>query len=84
MKLHRSAFSKRRMFTAGTMSAALIATSFLTTIGNPASAASNKPILVGVSLSLTGDFSADGIAFKQGYELWAKDTNAKGGLITRN
>jgi branched-chain amino acid transport system substrate-binding protein len=83
MKLHRSAFSKRRMFTAGTMSAALIATSFLTTIGNPASAASNKPILVGVSLSLTGDFSADGIAFKQGYELWAKDTNAKGGLLGR-
>ena len=45
--------------------------------------AAQKPILVGVSLSLTGDFSADGIAFKQGYTLWAKDINAKGGLLGR-
>jgi len=45
--------------------------------------AAPKPILVGVSLSLTGDFSADGIAFKQGYTLWAKDINAKGGLLGR-
>ena len=82
MKLHTSKFSKRRALTAGTISAALIATSFLTTIGNPASAAA-KPILIGVSLSLTGDFSADGIAFKQGYQLWAKDTNDKGGLLGR-
>ena len=45
--------------------------------------AAPKPILVGVSLSLTGDFSPDGIAFKQGYTLWAKDINAKGGLLGR-
>jgi branched-chain amino acid transport system substrate-binding protein len=45
--------------------------------------AAGKPIKIGVSLSLTGDFSADGIAFKQGYTLWAKDVNAKGGLLGR-
>ncbi len=82
MELHRSKVSKRRLITAGTMSAVLIATSFISTLGASASA-KTKPILIGVSLSLTGDFSADGIAFKQGYMLWAKDINAKGGLLGR-
>ncbi|OIQ80847.1 hypothetical protein GALL_373900 [mine drainage metagenome] len=82
MELHRSKFSKRRLITAGTMSVALIATSFVSSLGAAASA-TTKPIKIGVSLSLTGDFSADGIAFKQGYVLWAKDINAKGGLLGR-
>jgi branched-chain amino acid transport system substrate-binding protein len=38
------------------------------------------PITIGVSLSLTGDFSADGKFMEQGYDLWAQDVNAKGGL----
>ena len=42
--------------------------------------ANSTPITIGASLSLTGDFSADGQAFKQGYELWAKDVNANGGI----
>ena len=44
------------------------------------------PITIGASLSLTGranDFSADGQAFERGYELWAKDVNAHGGLLGR-
>jgi branched-chain amino acid transport system substrate-binding protein len=45
------------------------------------------PVTIGVSLSLTGssanDFSADGQAFERGYELWAKDVNAHGGLLGR-
>src|SRR5512146_1836768 len=45
--------------------------------------ASGAPISIGASLSLTGDFSADGVAFKQGYELWAKDVNAAGGILGR-
>jgi len=44
---------------------------------------SSTPIKIGVSLSLTGDFSADGKAFQQGYQLWADDINAKGGLLGR-
>ncbi len=39
------------------------------------------PITIGVSLSLTGDFSGDGKALQQGYDLWAADVNAKGGLL---
>jgi branched-chain amino acid transport system substrate-binding protein len=42
-----------------------------------------KPIKIGVSLSLSGDFSADGKAFQQGYQLWADAINAKGGLLGR-
>src|SRR6202034_3690980 len=48
-----------------------------------ASASSTAPITIGISLSLTGDFSTDGLAFKQGYELWAKDVNAAGGILGR-
>ena len=47
------------------------------------SSGSKSPIKIGVSLSLTGDFSADGKAFQQGYQLWAKTINANGGLLGR-
>ena len=48
--------------------------------GSPTNTA---PITIGASLSLTGDFSDDGVAFRQGYELWAKDVNAAGGIMGR-
>jgi len=35
------------------------------------------PITIGISLSLSGDFSADGKYFQQGYQLWADTVNAK-------
>jgi branched-chain amino acid transport system substrate-binding protein len=44
---------------------------------------SSKPILIGASLSLTGGFSTDGLAFDRGYKLWVKDENAAGGLLGR-
>src|ERR1019366_4862103 len=47
------------------------------------SSKSSAPITIGVSLSLTGDFSADGKAFQQGYQLWADGINAEGGLLGR-
>ncbi len=51
---------------------------------SPAQGSGSKtPILIGASLSLTGDFSADGIAYKRGYELWAHDVNAAGGINGR-
>jgi branched-chain amino acid transport system substrate-binding protein len=49
------------------------------------SASSSKsagpPITIGTSLSLSGDFSADGQAFQRGYQLWAADQNKAGGLL---
>ena len=47
------------------------------------SPSNTKPILIGASLSLTGDFSADGQAFERGYKLWASDVNSSGGLLGR-
>jgi branched-chain amino acid transport system substrate-binding protein len=44
-------------------------------------AATKTPITIGASVSLTGDFSADGQAFKRGYQLWAADVNRAGGLL---
>jgi len=39
------------------------------------------PILIGTSLSLTGDFSVDGQAFQRGYNLWVQTINKNGGLL---
>jgi branched-chain amino acid transport system substrate-binding protein len=44
---------------------------------------STGPITIGASLSETGQFSADGQAFKAGYELWVQDVNKSGGLLGR-
>jgi branched-chain amino acid transport system substrate-binding protein len=50
---------------------------------NTSSPTNTKPIVIGASLSLTGDFSDDGQAFQKGYQLWASDVNAHGGLLGR-
>src|SRR3954470_1543409 len=44
---------------------------------------SNGPIKSGSSLPLTGEFSQPGTAAQQGYKVWAKMVNAKGGLLGR-
>ena len=44
---------------------------------------SSAPILIGASLSLSGDFSTDGIAYERGYQLWASEINSHGGLLGR-
>ena len=46
-------------------------------------AKSSSPILIGASLSLTGDFSTDGQAFQKGYNLWASQVNGHGGILGR-
>ena len=45
------------------------------------SGSSKTTVVVGTSLSLTGDFSADGQAFQRGYQLWLQDINKSGGLL---
>ena len=49
----------------------------------PSGGASKSPLLIGASLSLTGDFSADGQAYQKGYEFWAGQVNARGGILGR-
>jgi branched-chain amino acid transport system substrate-binding protein len=51
--------------------------------GSGGAGGAKPPLLIGASLSLTGDFSADGQAYERGYELWEHDINASGGLLGR-
>ena len=44
---------------------------------------SSKPISIGASLPLTGDFSEPGKAAQQGYQVWQKMVNDQGGLLGR-
>lgn len=68
----------------GILSLLSVSLLLLAACGSTATTASNsKPIEIGVSLSLTGDFQADGVAFQQGYQLWADDINKQGGLLGR-
>ena len=39
--------------------------------------------MIGASLSLPGDFSADGQAFQKGYSLWVSEVNSQGGILGR-
>ena len=53
-----------------------------TTATTPSSQ-NTAPIKIGISLSFSGDFSADGMAFEQGYQLWADAVNKSGGILGR-
>lgn len=69
---------------AGTVLAACSSTSSnasATTSGGGTSSSTTSPVTIGASLSLSGDFSADGQAFERGYKLWATDVNKNGGLL---
>jgi branched-chain amino acid transport system substrate-binding protein len=44
---------------------------------------SKDPVVVGISLPLTGDFSQPGGEAKKGYEIWRDQVNADGGLLGR-
>jgi branched-chain amino acid transport system substrate-binding protein len=48
-----------------------------------AAADTSKPIVVGISLPLTGDFSQPGGEAKRGYEVWASQVNKAGGILGR-
>jgi branched-chain amino acid transport system substrate-binding protein len=51
--------------------------------GGSTKTADAKPLKIGASLPLTGDFSEPGKAAQQGYEVWESMINEKGGLLGR-
>ena len=51
--------------------------------GATSSAKAGTPLVVGASVSLTGDFADSGKAVQRGYQLWANEVNAKGGILGR-
>lgn len=86
MKLHY--FSRLRKTLYASITASLILLFVAACGGTPATSTTptpvnTTPIKIGISLSFSGDFSADGLAFQQGYQLWAADVNKAGGLLGR-
>ena len=86
MKLHYFTRLRKTLFASITASLLLL---FVVACGGSSTAsttptpANTTPIKIGISLSFSGDFSADGQAFQQGYQLWAADINKAGGLLGR-
>ena len=76
MRLHAT-----RLCALATATALASATLAACSSGNNNSNNGHNPIVIGASLSLTGDFSTDGQAFERGYELWQSYVNSHGGLL---
>ena len=79
---------RNRLWRVGLASTALVVAAALaacsSSSGNSDSSAGSKaPLVIGASVSLTGDFADSGKAVKAGYELWASTVNAKGGILGR-
>jgi branched-chain amino acid transport system substrate-binding protein len=51
--------------------------------GSTSASGSTQPLVIGISLSQTGDFSDPGKAAERGYQLWADNVNANGGILGR-
>ena len=83
---HYAARLWKALYASATMSLVLL---FVVACGGQSSTSTTPtpgnttPIKIGISLSLSGDFSADGKAFEQGYQLWQTDVNKSGGLLGR-
>jgi branched-chain amino acid transport system substrate-binding protein len=67
---------------AGLAAAAALA-AVAATAGGAAAHGAAGPVKIGISLSLSGDFSDSGKAARRGYNLWAKVVNGHGGLLGR-
>jgi branched-chain amino acid transport system substrate-binding protein len=76
---------RTNLFLAGALICMLLLSACVTsnssTSSNSGSAIPAGPIKIGVSLSLTGDDSADGQATQQGYDTWEAYVNSHGGLL---
>jgi len=66
------------------LAAAAVALAALAAVAGQAQARNTAgPIKIGISLSLSGDFSDSGKAAERGYKLWASTVNAHGGVLGR-
>ncbi|TPQ21628.1 amino acid ABC transporter substrate-binding protein [Streptomyces sporangiiformans] len=68
--------------TVGTLALVLVASGCVSG-GSNSEDSPDDPIVIGVSLPLTGDFSEPGKGVERGYKAWAKIVNDKGGLLGR-
>jgi ABC-type branched-subunit amino acid transport system substrate-binding protein len=75
--------ARTRLGAAVFVSAAALAVSACAASGSAASGASAGPITIGMSLPMTGQVADLSKSGYQGYELWASQVNAAGGLLGR-
>ena len=75
LRNHRSRHAVR--FSAATVVAVALVVSGCSSSKSKSKA--SGPLVIGASISLTGDFSDSGKAVQAGYQLWAGTVNAKGG-----
>jgi branched-chain amino acid transport system substrate-binding protein len=75
--------SARHLRTFGAIWALSLLLMTVAACGGSSAPANTTPIKIGFTVSLTGDFSDDGKAIQQGYQLWADNINAHGGLLGR-
>ena len=81
MRPHGTRFlSLTAVAAAAAIALAACSSSTTTTPSSSSGGATKSPILIGTSLSQTGDFSVDGQAFERGYDLWVQNINKTGGL----
>ena len=64
-----------------TLALGAIITLTTTAAGGSSAHASGRTVTIGISLSLSGDFSDSGKAAMRGYQLWRDVVNAHGGLL---
>jgi len=79
---------RNRLWHAGPAGAVLVLAAALAACSSSSdnsgsSTGSKAPLVIGASVSLTGDFADSGKAVKAGYDLWASMVNAKGGILGR-
>lgn len=68
----------------GTLAIAALTISACSATGDqPEGGGSDDPIVIGISLPLTGDFSEPGKGVERGYEAWRDIINENGGLLGR-
>ncbi len=78
--------TRRRFVPLAATAAAAVTALVVSACGTSATTSASstvQPITVGISLPLTGQFAADGLATQNGYKLWAHDVNTNGGLLHR-
>jgi branched-chain amino acid transport system substrate-binding protein len=82
-----STVGRSRWSVLGCVAAALLlgacSSSATTSAPGSAKSSSGPPLVIGASMSLSGDFANLADPAKKGYELWAATVNAKGGLLGR-
>jgi branched-chain amino acid transport system substrate-binding protein len=81
MRPHGTRFLALTAIASAALVLAACSSSSSSSSGTTSTGGSKTPIVIGTSLSLTGDFSVDGLAFQRGYNLWVKDINKAGGLL---